>query len=236
MNRVGATISGGGATSRTVPDSLSVDYYTVTEPNTIAYRSDYATIGGGSGNTITNLGYYSVIGGGHTNFVGFGSSKCVVGGGIANRISFASSSVIAGGSSNLVDGNYCGWATIGGGDRNRVTTNWATVPGGRLNVAAGEYSFAAGLRAQANHRGSFVWADALAWDGDNFASTAPNQFNVRASGGYRLFSATGFNFGVTLAPGSGSWTSMSDRDAKENYAEVSSREILEKVAALPVQT
>ena len=57
--------------------------------------------------------------------------------------------------------------------------NSATVPGGSTNQAQGNYSFAAGRRAKANHNGSFVWGDAT---DANFASTGENQFLIRASG------------------------------------------------------
>ncbi|MEO0260658.1 MAG: hypothetical protein ABIM77_07970, partial [candidate division WOR-3 bacterium] len=53
-------------------------------------------------------------------------------------------------------------------------------PGGNQNAAVGNYSFAAGQRARANHTGAFVWADST--DAD-FSSTADNQFAVRATGG-----------------------------------------------------
>jgi hypothetical protein len=49
-----------------------------------------------------------------------------------------------------------------------------------LNTAAGDYSFAAGRRAKANHSGTFVWGDDT--DAD-FASTAQDQVLIRASGG-----------------------------------------------------
>src|SRR4051812_11080879 len=42
--------------------------------------------------------------------------------------------------------------------------------------------------------------------------------------------------GVRLAAGGGAWTTVSDRNARENFSAVNAREILEKVAALPVQT
>ena len=54
-------------------------------------------------------------------------------------------------------------------------------------------SFAAGRRAKALHDGAFVWADAT--DAD-FASTADNQFNIRATGRVRV--DTGSAAGVTL--------------------------------------
>src|SRR5262249_10122041 len=60
------------------------------------------------------------------------------------------------------------------------SNHYATVPGGVNNTAAGYSSFAAGRRAKANHQGAFVWADSA--DAD-FASTASNQFLIRATGG-----------------------------------------------------
>src|SRR5208282_228148 len=85
-----------------------------------------------------------------------------------------------GGNRNTVSGN---WATIGGGYLNSATTNFATVPGGSNNVASGQNSFAAGANAQATNSGAFVWADA---EGTPFTSTNANSFNVRASGGVRF--------------------------------------------------
>src|SRR6185503_11390925 len=116
-----------------------------------------------------------------------------------------------------------------------------TVPGGWLNTASGHYSLAAGWRAKALHRGAFVWADATLGPngiGLDFASTSSNQFLVRATGGAYFVSAvdtTGSNIaGVTLASGSGSWSSLSDRNAKENFTAANARAILDKVAALPL--
>jgi len=57
---------------------------------------------------------------------------------------------------------------------------------------------------------------------------------MRASGGYRLLSS-GAN-GVYLAPGGGSWTSLSDRQAKENLEAVNAQALLEKVATLPLSS
>jgi hypothetical protein len=74
-------------------------------------------------------------------------------------------------------------ATVGGGQNNSASGLSAAVPGGFLNSAAGDYSFAAGLEAKALHQGSFVWADSQP---ATFASTANDQFNVRAQGGVNL--------------------------------------------------
>ena len=64
-------------------------------------------------------------------------------------------------------------------------------------------------------------------------STNANSVTFRARGGYRLFSSAA-SAGVSLAAGSGTWTSMSDRNTKENFEAVYPREVLDKVAALPV--
>jgi hypothetical protein len=48
-----------------------------------------------------------------------------------------------------------------------------------LNAATGDYSYAAGRRAKANHQGAYVWADS---QDTNFTSTAPDQFLIRAAG------------------------------------------------------
>jgi hypothetical protein len=100
-----------------------------------------------------------------------------------------------------------------------------------LNVASGKLSFAAGNQANAIHQGAFVWGDS---SGANIYSTAANQFTVRASGGTRFFSNSGATSGVSLAPGGGSWSNLSDRNAKENFTAADGRQILDRVAALPI--
>lgn len=90
----------------------------------------------------------------------------------------AGPNVLAGHPSNTVAAGAWGGA-IGGGAFNTNAGPFATVPGGERNVA-GTNSLAAGRRAKATHTGAFVWADAT--DAD-FASTASDQFLIRASGG-----------------------------------------------------
>ena len=61
------------------------------------------------------------------------------------------------------------------------------MPGGELNVAGGNYSVAAGLRAHADHAGAFVWADSST--SNAFSSSAANQFLIQASGGVGINTA-----------------------------------------------
>ena len=109
---------------------------------------------------------------------------------------------------------------------------FGTIPGGLNNVAT-NHAFAAGNNAQALDMGAFVWSDSTATP---TSSTTSNQFVARASGGYVLDSSTNATAGVSLAAGSGSWSSLSDRNAKDDLVPVNSQAVLAKVAALPLTT
>jgi len=154
--------------------------------NSILFNVQISAIGGGFGNVIRTGGDYSSIGGGQFNTNGGYIS--LISGGQNNTIApLADHSVIGGGGDNRIIGSLASavYATISGGLANTVQSNaqYATIPGGASNSVAGNYGLAAGRRAKANHSGAFVWADST--DAD-FASTASNQFNVRATGGVRL--------------------------------------------------
>ncbi|HEX8351802.1 MAG TPA: tail fiber domain-containing protein [Pyrinomonadaceae bacterium] len=82
--------------------------------------------------------------------------------------------------------------------------------------------------------GSFVWTDRSS--DSSVTPTAQNQTIFRSSGGYWLYSDSGLSAGVTLAPGGGSWTSISDRNMKANFAAVDTRAILRGVLQLPIST
>lgn len=92
-------------------------------------------------------------------------------------------SIIGGAGNNQVAEDVNG-GFIGGGSSNRIEGNsaYASVLGGNDNTVGpnAEFAVAAGRRARALHIGSFVWADGTNAD---FASSAPNQFSVRANGG-----------------------------------------------------
>lgn len=189
---IGATISGGGGTNHRVTD----DYGTVggglnnqagDNDGTTSDRS-YATVGGGFNNKAT--GEYATIGGGRNNTVEAPGSS-TIGGGSSNTSSGLRSTV-AGGESNVASSSGStiggGWdntasggaSTVGGGEENIASGQFSAIPGGSKNTAQGYHSFAAGRRAKATHSGSFVWADPTDVD---FATTAENQFLIRANGG-----------------------------------------------------
>jgi hypothetical protein len=154
-----------------------------------------AFLGGGQENRIWANSPYSAIVSGRQNLLGPDADYAFIGGGFNHYVGVgAFYSAIVGGWQNDV-GNNASYAAVGGGLGNTIQTNafYATIPGGRNNSAT-NYAFAAGTRAKANHTGAFVWADST--DAD-FASTAANQFNVRANGGVRV--DTGSGPGISLS-------------------------------------
>jgi hypothetical protein len=184
-----------------------------------------ATVGGGNNNTSGGL--YATVGGGNGNSAG-GSESTVAGG--ADNTASSAAATVGGGSSNTASGET---AVVAGGDGNTAGGDYAAVAGGLSNSAAGDYGLAAGRRAKANHDGCFVWGDATNAD---VTSSAANQFVVRAAGGTTIYSATDLSTGVTLAPGGGSWASVSDRNKKIDFAPVDPRAVLRKVRRVPVTT
>jgi hypothetical protein len=163
----GATIAGGGVpTGESDPD-----------------------LGGENPNRVTD--HYGTVGGGYANQAGdnAGSAsdhkQATVGGGVGNTASGTSS-------------------TVSGGIGNTASGITSTVGGGSLNCAGGDRSWAGGTLAKVRpavnpggsgscggltypggtgDQGTFAWADS---QDDNFVSTGPNQFLVRAQGGMAI--------------------------------------------------
>jgi hypothetical protein len=197
-----------------------------------------ASIGGGgesgfSTNRVTDD--FGTVGGGGNNQAGdnagttSNSRFATVGGGEGNTASGLLATV-GGGASNEASVEF---ATVGGGVNNEASNFAATVPGGSGNTAQGFLSFAAGRRAKALHIGTFVWGDSTLAD---VSSTAANQFIARASGGVWFYSNSTLTTGVNLPAGGGSWSSLSDRNAKENFAEVDGQALLARLNAIPLLT
>ena len=187
-----------------------------------------AFIGSGDANAIATSGNYSALVGGGDNtlnaeygFIGAGSTNAVSG----------EYGVIGGGNGNTVSGSA---AVIGGGQGSYAEGAYATVPGGYDDNAAGELSFAAGFKSYARYAGSFVWSD-YASGATLLESTAVNQFLARATGGFTLWTNAANTVGATLAPGSGTWASASDRNLKTDVARIDDAAVLDKVAALPIE-
>ncbi|HZV35695.1 MAG TPA: tail fiber domain-containing protein [Verrucomicrobiae bacterium] len=170
-----STVAGGSE------NTAGADHATVAGGQGNNNQGQYSTIGGGGQNSIASSSYYSVIAGGGFCIIGQGAYYASIGGG-DNNANYASYGTLAGGVGNLIQSNTY-YGTIGGGVNNSVTNDYGTVPGGYENVAGGQYSFAAGQRANATNQGAFVWADT---QNPGFASTNNDSFNVRSQGGARF--------------------------------------------------
>jgi hypothetical protein len=116
----------------------------------------------------------------------------------------------------------------------------AAFANGQFAVASGNLSFAHGSFVDANGNGSVAMGSQvnnnyqngsfIFGDGSGSAqNTANNQMMMRFSGGYRFFSNSNLTTGVYLAPGSNSWSVVSDAGTKENLATVDGDAFLEKI-------
>jgi hypothetical protein len=213
----GATVSGGGG-------------------NTAS--GEGAAIGGGSANLAS--GDWATVSGGDGNVVS--EREAAIGGGW-NNIASGNKATVGGGGENTASGGY---AVVGGGNNNIASGQWhATVPGGSWNTAQGSNSFAAGSHAKASHNGAFVWGDSI---GADIYSSGENQFIIRANGGAWFGQATsdftptiGANVFISTSTGAylstgGTWTNASDRNAKDNFVAVDGREVLARLAEIPIAT
>ncbi|HEV2915783.1 MAG TPA: tail fiber domain-containing protein, partial [Pyrinomonadaceae bacterium] len=90
--------------------------------------------------------------------------------------------------------------------------------------------------------GSFFYTNTALTTGFIFNSTTAtmtlgnSKLSMSSDGSTTLTSNSGGTAGVTLAAGGGSWSSLSDRNMKANFAAVNPREILRGVLALPIST
>jgi hypothetical protein len=109
---------------------------------------------------------------------------------------------------------------------------------GLQNSASGNFSVAIGRNARtANRQGSIVLGDGCAsFSSDSVYATANNQFVVRGCGGIKMFTSQNLSSGVEIAPGGGSWSSVSDRNRKELFASVDGEDVLQRLRAVPVST
>lgn len=228
-----ATVGGGAYNTASSLDA------TVAGGDTNVASGAFSTVAGGSGNRAA--GFDTTVAGGSGNYAT--GDESAIGGGLANRatdkfntVSGGYSNIAGNSNDSLTDAWY---ATVAGGSSNVASGAFSMVPGGLSNSAAAQYSFASGRRARvaAAHAGAILFADGS--DAD-FASSAANEFAVRATGGVRLVTAidpTGKpTSGVRLAPGGGAWEILSDRTAKMNVAPVDGQVVLAELASLPITT
>ncbi len=222
--------------------------------NTINNSYD-AYIGGGSWNRIS-YGPFSTIGGGQKNMSL--EKGTTIAGGRGNHIT-GEYCTIGGGWMNLVDG-YSYYSTIIGGSGNRVyASNNSVAMGGNARVWHNNSfvwsdSTCTGTElVEANNKlgyhgskrsGGGDVSDPFEQDCDHSLNcadvttdtTAANQFMARARGGFVFYTASSTTTGAQLPAGSGAWSSLSDRAAKENITELDGRIVLAKISDMPIST
>ena len=123
------------------------------------------------------------------------------------------------------------------GQNNLVNKNPTTVVSaifimGNNDTIAAETGFFAGINIVDAHYNNVVFN----YGGTKTLETATsNAFYANAIGGVYFYSYDGSPVnGVQLAPGAGSWASVSDRTVKENIKPIDVREILDKFCAIPI--
>jgi trimeric autotransporter adhesin len=248
-----AVIGGGSQNqigkTRTAPSSVGVRFIKsppalTVRSSTVAFRTSfpltYSSVGGGSRNASSTTRATPPSPAAATIFIAANSFSGAIGGGGENEILADSHrSTIAGGKLNRIGTAIRHTAPSAAATRTK-SRPMPNTPPSRADDRTSSMRRSAlppAYRAQALHPGSFVWADAADHD---FATTNANEFAVRAGGGVRFVSAVDDNgdsaSGVLLEPGEGSWSTLSDRAAKMNFAPIQPGAILEQVVALPIQT
>lgn len=130
-----------------------------------------------------------------------------------------------------------------------AATNGASVALGSEAIASGPAAIALGLRVTAGGygsvvlgqrgvamptaSGSFIFADGST--ASTFTGISPNMFLVRADGGTQIFSSSSLQSGVALFRGAGSWATISDVNAKENFRDLGGDDVLAKLARMPIR-
>ena len=186
-----ATISGGNG------NEALRSFTTIGGGVSNAASGPLATVGGGEGNQA--LDFAATVAGGVDNIAHEFAS---VGGGFDNLASGADATV-AGGAQNRAIGLG---SSVLGGNSNGAMGDFSAVTGGGANCAGADFSWVGGFRAKtrpaagagiqtggcldvpeggpAGDIGSFVWSSSSGLS--DFVSSGPNQFLVRAPGGFGL--------------------------------------------------
>lgn len=190
---------------------------------------NWSTVAGGIGNRAT-VSYSSVAGG--NNNLASGNSAHVAGG--SNNIASGSHAQVQGGRNNLAGGAY---STVAGGEDNCTGARWSWVGGRQARLISSSVPTSSpcySATAPASWgEGTFMWAggDVEPMYGLGYPS---NSFVVRASGGTFFYSSPYQGPGVRLAPNAGDWSSLSDRNSKDDIEALDTAAVLDALLQMPV--
>ncbi len=247
-NGGGATIGGGDQ------NQANADWATVGGGYLNAATELNATVGGGAINQA--IGSYSTVGGGVSNQAN--GSDATVGGGY-NNIASGYASTIPGGENNTATMSYTFAAGYHAQALHQGAFVWADSTGADFPSTAND-QFLVRASGGARFYGGNNW-DLSGTEGDwrvgndtyrlkigvATGGGGAGDVYIRAQGGTSriLFSTPGgmiiysnitSTAGVQLAPGGGSWSNLSDRNVKANFTAVDGRDVLARLATVPIQT
>ena len=210
--------------------------------NACAFAAGTNSLAGGV--AALALGNTTVASGNYSSALGINTRAAGAAAQASGTNSFAGgAAAIAWGNNTSASGDFStagGNGSHPGGAQSTALGYYTTASGSNAvdigfgSVASGDYSFAGGDDAQATNTGAFVWADSSV-PGIPISSTNAYSVTMRASGGYRLFSNPSSTAGVLLGSNSSSWATISDKNAKKNFSVINGKDILEKLAAIPVE-
>ena len=193
-------------------------------PGKAAFRTGYvdgaqwddASVGDGS----TAIGFNPVASGGHSTAIGY-------------NVTASGLYSVAIGNNSTASGDF----SLATGVSTRAAGGGSTAMGVNTE-ASGTFAIAMGRYASTTDSGGVALDGTFVW-GDNSTGTfvrptAPNQFVARSAGGARFYSNGAMSTGVVLAPGGGSWASVSDREAKTDFESIDASAILAKLRGLPI--
>jgi hypothetical protein len=230
--------------------------------NTLASGSSSTAFGTGTGATgqsSTAMGEDAQATGPYATAIGYstragGNASIAMGAyGIANgAVSTATGfHTTANGSYSLATGHNTsatGTASAAFGQES-VAAGIGSFAAGFQGFANGDYSVALGTRvfaggggsvvlgsdavANAASAGSFIFGDRSTET--DIISSAPNQFNVRAAGGYGFYTNAALTTGIELHSNASQWSFLSDVNSKELFRDLDHEDLLAKLARLPVQ-
>ena len=169
-------------------------------------------------NASVNIGWLSTIsgtGGGYS----FGAGNAISGSGIGSA--YGSDAVISGPgyafgqSINITNGG--GFYSFGFGDDQTIT---------------GEQVYAYGANVTATHDRSMTFGNNVF----GTVSTGADNIVFHTVGATEMYSNGIMTTGVRLAPGAGSWASVSDRNLKENFTDLNMELMLNKYMNIKIQS
>jgi trimeric autotransporter adhesin len=206
-------------------DHDNLGFYSIAAGHATRARGIYSVAFGhqtvADGQCSVAMGFNSVVHGTSPDF-----GECGVALGHANEV-FKIGGVAIG---RFATSGITGTPTGGGGS--------GAVAIGHQVVAQGDNSLALGNRVSTGARsGAIVIGDRSVTAGDpQIIADANNQFNVRAAGGYRLFSNSVLTAGIRMNAGGSTWSAISDRARKENFADVDGEDVLVRLRTVPVSS